>query len=137
MNVKIWATITVFTGILGIVLLTSDVMSEIEDPGNTTSDNSGNKSSVTSWYEKNPDYRKPADDELRKMLTPLQYKVTQKDATERAFNNEFWNNKRDGIYVDIVSGEPLFSSKDKYKSGTGWPSGRASTYTSRPPVRRG
>ncbi len=55
-------------------------------------------------------------------LTPLQYKVTQEGATERAFENEYWDEKRDGIYVDIVSGEPLFSSKDKYESGTGWPS---------------
>jgi peptide methionine sulfoxide reductase msrA/msrB len=67
-------------------------------------------------------YKKLSEDELRKKLTPLQYKVTQKDGTERAFNNEYWDNKREGIYVDIVSGEPLFSSLDKYKSGTGWPS---------------
>lgn len=65
---------------------------------------------------------KPSETYLRKSLTPLQYKVTQEDGTERAFDNEFWNEKRDGIYVDIVSGEPLFSSTDKYKSGTGWPS---------------
>lgn len=57
-----------------------------------------------------------------KSLTPIQFKVTQKDGTERPFNNEYWNNKKDGIYVDIVLGEVLFSSKDKYKSGTGWPS---------------
>ena len=60
--------------------------------------------------------------ELQKRLTPLQYKVTQEDATEPAFDNEYWDNKKPGIYVDIVSGEPLFSSLDKYKSGTGWPS---------------
>jgi peptide-methionine (R)-S-oxide reductase len=55
-------------------------------------------------------------------LTPLQYKVTQENGTERPFDNEYWDNKREGIYVDVVSGEPLFSSTDKYTSGTGWPS---------------
>jgi peptide methionine sulfoxide reductase msrA/msrB len=67
-------------------------------------------------------YTRPDDATLRKELTPLQYEVTQKDGTERAFQNEYWDNKREGIYVDIVSGEPLFSSKDKFKSGSGWPS---------------
>jgi methionine-R-sulfoxide reductase len=60
--------------------------------------------------------------ELAKRLTPLQYKVTQKDGTEPPFQNEFWDNKQPGIYVDVVSGEPLFSSLDKFDSGTGWPS---------------
>jgi len=67
-------------------------------------------------------YVKPSDEELRARLTPLQYEVTQQEATERAFQNEYWDNKQAGIYVDIVSGEPLFSSTDKFKSGTGWPS---------------
>ena len=67
-------------------------------------------------------YRKPPKEELMKVLTPLQYRVTQEDATEKAFDNEYWNNKKEGIYVDIVSGEPLFSSHDKFVSGTGWPS---------------
>ena len=67
-------------------------------------------------------YRKPDDATLKKKLTPLQYEVTQKEGTEPPFRNEYWNNHREGIYVDIVSGEPLFSSKDKYESGTGWPS---------------
>lgn len=67
-------------------------------------------------------YQKPDEATLRKKLTPLQYEVTQEDGTERPFQNEYWNNKREGIYVDIVSGEPLFSSLDKYDSGTGWPS---------------
>ncbi len=61
-------------------------------------------------------------EELKKKLTPLQYEVTQEEGTEPAFRNEYWNNKKEGIYVDIVSGEPLFSSSDKYDSGTGWPS---------------
>lgn len=67
-------------------------------------------------------YMKPSDEELRNKLTPLQYDVTQNDATEPPFRNEYWNEKRPGIYVDVVSGEPLFSSSDKYDSGTGWPS---------------
>jgi methionine-R-sulfoxide reductase len=60
--------------------------------------------------------------ELAQKLTPLQYRVTQKEGTEPPFQNEYWDNKRPGIYVDVVSGEPLFSSHDKYDSGTGWPS---------------
>jgi len=67
-------------------------------------------------------YVKPSDDELRRRLTPLQYNVTQHGATEPAFANEFFDNHEPGIYVDIVSGEPLFSSTDKFDSGTGWPS---------------
>ena len=67
-------------------------------------------------------FEKPSDTELRKRLSSLQYEVTQHEGTERAFSNEYWNNKHAGIYVDVVSGEPLFSSLDKYDSGTGWPS---------------
>lgn len=67
-------------------------------------------------------YVKPADSELKKRLTPLQYEVTQHEGTEPAFRNQYWDNHADGIYVDVVSGEPLFSSKDKFESGTGWPS---------------
>ena len=67
-------------------------------------------------------YTQPSDAELKESLTPIQYDVTQRDATERPFNNEYWDNTEAGIYVDIVSGEPLFSSTTKYKSGTGWPS---------------
>jgi peptide methionine sulfoxide reductase msrA/msrB len=67
-------------------------------------------------------YTKPDDATLRKTLSALQYEVTQKDGTEPAYQNEYWDNKREGIYVDIVSGEPLFSSLDKFGSGTGWPS---------------
>jgi len=67
-------------------------------------------------------FQKPSDAELHRKLTPLQYEVTQQAGTERAFANEYFANHRPGIYVDIVSGEPLFSSLDKYDSGTGWPS---------------
>jgi peptide methionine sulfoxide reductase msrA/msrB len=67
-------------------------------------------------------YTKPEDAILRKRLTSLQYDVTQRNGTERPFQNEYWNNKKEGIYVDVVSGEPLFSSLDKFDSGTGWPS---------------
>jgi len=69
----------------------------------------------TSW-------KRPHDNEIRSKLTPLQYKITQKDGTEPPFRNQYWDNKAQGIYVDVVSGEPLFSSNDKFKSGTGWPS---------------
>lgn len=68
------------------------------------------------------EYVKPADEELRRRLTPLQYDVTRNEGTEPAFHNEYWNNKEPGIYVDVASGEPLFSSRDKFDSGTGWPS---------------
>jgi methionine-R-sulfoxide reductase len=68
------------------------------------------------------DYTKPSDAELQQTLTPLQYKVTQHEGTEAPFQNEYWDNHEPGIYVDVVSGEPLFSSLDKFESGTGWPS---------------
>lgn len=67
-------------------------------------------------------YKKPGDDVLKKTLTSEQYYVTQKAGTETPFHNEYWNNHEAGIYVDVVSGEPLFSSTDKFESGTGWPS---------------
>jgi peptide-methionine (R)-S-oxide reductase len=68
------------------------------------------------------DFTKPTDAELQKKLTPLQYKVTQHEGTEAPFQNQYWDNHEPGIYVDVVSGEPLFSSLDKFESGTGWPS---------------
>jgi peptide methionine sulfoxide reductase msrA/msrB len=67
-------------------------------------------------------YHKPSDEEIRRRLTAQQYAVTQQDATEPPFDNAFWDNKDAGIYVDVVTGEPLFSSRDKFDSGTGWPS---------------
>jgi peptide methionine sulfoxide reductase msrA/msrB len=73
---------------------------------------------AAAWHS----FVKPAKEELKKRLTPLQFQVTQEEGTEPAFQNEYWDNHREGIYVDVVSGEPLFSSRDKYDSGTGWPS---------------
>ena len=67
-------------------------------------------------------YQKPSDAELKKKLTSMQYNCTQEGGTERAFSNEYWDNHKPGIYVDVVSGQPLFASTDKYDSGTGWPS---------------
>lgn len=67
-------------------------------------------------------FKKPDDATLKRRLSPLQYEVTQREGTEPPFNNEYDHNKKEGIYVDIVSGEPLFSSRDKFDSGTGWPS---------------
>ena len=74
------------------------------------------------YIPKNAEFSKPSDQTLLKQLTPLQYSVTQKDDTENPFDNEYWDNDAEGIYVDIVTGEPLFSSREKFKSGTGWPS---------------
>lgn len=76
--------------------------------------------SAHAWDAK--DAKKPTPAELKKTLTPLQYDVTQNAGTETPFKNEYWHNEAEGIYVDIVSGEPLFSSQDKFDSGTGWPS---------------
>ena len=81
-------------------------------------DDRSQRQSESEWES----FTKPSEKQLAAMLTPLQYEVTQQDGTEPPFRNEFWDNKRPGIYVDVVSGEPLFSSTDKYKSGTGWPS---------------
>lgn len=82
----------------------------------------GKKEERTNTTMQKGKYTKPDDALLHKKLTPLQYKVTQHEGTEPSFNNAYWNNKKEGIYVDVVSGEPLFSSTDKYDSGTGWPS---------------
>ena len=99
---RLMGLVLVLLGAVGVVWLTST-------PGATT-------------MAKADENGKPRRSELRKRLSSLQYNVTQEDGTEPAFQNEYWNNHADGIYVDVVSGEPLFSSRDKYDSGTGWPS---------------
>ncbi len=98
-------TILIVIGITTIFTLSSAVFS-----------NDNTQTKASSYY------MKPSDSELKQKLTPLQYSVTQHEDTEQPFKNEYWDEKRDGIYVDVVSGEPLFSSTHKFKSGTGWPS---------------
>lgn len=98
---------------IGIVLGVAAMLASVAQVGSAQSGTKG-------W---NPmHFKKLSDAELKNTLTPLQYEVTQHDATEPAFRNEYWDNHQAGIYVDVVSGEPLFSSLDKYDSGTGWPS---------------
>jgi len=70
----------------------------------------------------NERWQRPAEEEIERRLTPLQYRVTQEAGTELPFRNPYWDNRQDGLYVDVVSGEPLFSSREKFESGTGWPS---------------
>ena len=107
-------TLISVTGFLMLYMSTAVSKSMTDDLAKTA----GNTMNTSN----NQTFVKPSDEELKKILTPLQYDVTQRDGTERAFKNEYWNNKKEGIYVDIVSGEPLFSSLDKYSSGSGWPS---------------
>ncbi len=84
---------------------------------------SGSAVAQTHTIGRNPvTFKKPSDAELKKMLSSEQYTVTQHEGTERPFHNAYWDNHQAGIYVDVVSGEPLFSSVDKFESGTGWPS---------------
>jgi len=108
--------ILAFTALLLIAGNTSD-----PNPQDTSA-MKGKSAETTPTPATNTGYQKPDDAELRKQLTPLQYEVTQEEGTEPAFHNEYWDNHEDGIYVDVVSGEPLFSSRDKFESGTGWPS---------------
>ena len=105
-----------------IVCITSIFsISAVFSENNSSSGTSG-PLETTAPSEATGRYIKPTDTELKQQLTPLQYSVTQNEDTEAPFKNEYWDEKRQGIYVDIVSGEPLFSSTHKFKSGTGWPS---------------
>ncbi len=93
-----------------------------------TRQNNSAEISVASTRKRHPlasifeSFKKPNESSLKSTLSSIQFRVTQRDGTETPFQNEYWNNEAEGIYVDVVSGEPLFSSKDKYNSGTGWPS---------------
>ncbi len=101
-------TLAFFAGLIAALTLVEPVSAQA--PGTQAA-----KPAAKKWV-------KPSDAELKKKLTRIQYAVTQNDDTERPFNNAYWDNHEAGIYVDVVSGEPLFSSLDKYDSGTGWPS---------------
>lgn len=114
-----WPFIIIAVAIIGSIAIFTRVSGDQVETPAQAAPVSGHSSM---WAEKNANYTKPSLRVLKETLTPLQFDVTQNDATERPFKNEFWDNKHAGIYVDVVSGEPLFSSIDKYKSGTGWPS---------------
>jgi len=104
-------------GIVGLGLVTAFIMGLAVAPAPAAAQSNAK---AKGW---NPmEFKKPSDVELKSSLTPLQYQVTQHEGTEKPFHNDYWDNHRAGIYVDVVSGEPLFSSLDKYESGTGWPS---------------
>lgn len=122
-----WISITVGAIFLGSFFLGMQASSEPSQTAeNSTQISMGQNpigdSLFVAWVENNQGFQKPSNEELKNSLTPLQFDVTQKEGTERPFKNEYWDNKQAGIYVDVVSGEPLFSSTDKFKSGTGWPS---------------
>jgi peptide methionine sulfoxide reductase msrA/msrB len=104
-------------GMAAAALVTAGIVAVLHDSGRAQpAEISTNQSSNMN------DFKKPGEAELKKKLTPEQFAVTQKSATEPAFHNEFWDNHKPGIYVDVVSGKPLFSSLDKFDSGCGWPS---------------
>ena len=119
-----WVSI-IITGVLtGTILIASCQANsnQMEKPRMVPNDSQNNSVQGKQPEQDETTYVKPTDEELQKKLTPSQYYVTQQCGTEHPFDNAFWNNKEKGIYVDVVSGEPLFASVDKYNSGTGWPS---------------
>ena len=105
-----------------VLALLNTSCSQSEKENNNSLQSSERNQTEMNTTSEDKKFQKPSDEELKKMLTEEQYNVTQCEGTEFAFKNEYWNNHRAGIYVDVVSGEPLFSSKDKFDSGTGWPS---------------
>jgi methionine-R-sulfoxide reductase len=109
-------TAFVFVGLLGLLIFLNHAGAQRKDDPASQLSAMINPSSTSNQTPK------PSDAELRKKLTPEQYHVTQMGGTEPPFRNAYWNEHRDGIYVDVVTGEPLFSSRDKFASGTGWPS---------------
>ena len=109
--------IFVLLGVAGLAVALTSAQNAAKDK-DQPAQNAGKESNKVG----NASYQKPSDSELKKKLTALQYHVTQEGGTERAFSNEYWDNHKSGIYVDVVSGEPLFASFDKFDSGTGWPS---------------
>jgi len=119
-------TISSYTGITAVIFSIglSVVFSVFAFNSNIEASDKSSGGDIKQVVVKNmtPGWVRPSDAELKKILTKQQFDVARKDATERPYSNEYWDNKKEGIYVDIVSGEPLFSSKDKFKSGTGWPS---------------
>lgn len=117
--IKRFILLTAMLSASALILFPQDDVAQAED---RQVQEDGMNALSTEWAAANRNYRKPEKNVLKKKLSKLQYAVTQNDDTERPFQNEFWNNKRKGIYVDVISGEPLFSSADKFKSGTGWPS---------------
>ncbi len=122
-----WISIVIgiiFVGsfIFGIQVSSEPNHSELNQVDETANSVSEGDHLFAAWVSNNSGFQKPSNKELKNNLTPIQFDVTQKEGTERPFKNEYWDNKKTGIYVDIVSGEPLFSSTDKFKSGTGWPS---------------
>jgi methionine-R-sulfoxide reductase len=112
---SVWFGLALILLIATAVFFLHRALAQREEPSDAHNQSSSETMSISNSEH-------PTEAELRQKLTPLQYRVTRENGTERAFQNEYWNNHRAGIYVDLISGEPLFSSKDKFESGTGWPS---------------
>jgi methionine-R-sulfoxide reductase len=134
MNIKALSAISILVLVAGasyyVTAMRNETISQPNEPlsagAKSTDPKTAETNSLAQTVPQTPymkdSFKKPTADELRSRLTPLQYQVTQEEGTETPFDNEYAHNTEAGIYVDIVSGEPLFSSSDKYDSGTGWPS---------------